>query len=239
MWRNDTKCKYMFMFPLKNSARKGLRYWPWTFWRAYFILKGKFVKLRYSINVILIMRYLLELYFFHTRWNSVRWKTSTVNVSCYGEILWAPLALKLTKQVRVLCYDWQPGINSLRPRQNGRLFADDTLKCIFLNENVRISIKISLKVFFFFFFFFFCPKIIFINFICQHHGKVLTNFFFFFFFNFFILHIYIYTGQGFTSAPTTPPGWRGGLWKILTNIGVSIYLCCLITSAYPLMPVHT
>ena len=24
MWRHDTKCKYMFMFPLKNLARKGL-----------------------------------------------------------------------------------------------------------------------------------------------------------------------------------------------------------------------
>ena len=38
-------------------------------------------------------------------------------------------------------------INSLRPRQNGRRFADDTFKRIFLNENVRISIKISLKFF--------------------------------------------------------------------------------------------
>ena len=36
-------------------------------------------------------------------------------------------------------------INTLRPRQNGRRFADDTVKRIFLNENVRISIKISLK----------------------------------------------------------------------------------------------
>ena len=36
-------------------------------------------------------------------------------------------------------------INTLRPRQNGRRFADDTFKRIFLNENVRISIKISLK----------------------------------------------------------------------------------------------
>ena len=35
--------------------------------------------------------------------------------------------------------------NTLRPRQNGCLFADDTFKRIFLNENVRISIKISLK----------------------------------------------------------------------------------------------
>ena len=31
------------------------------------------------------------------------------------------------------------------PRQNGRHFADDIFKCIFLNENVRISIKISLN----------------------------------------------------------------------------------------------
>ena len=36
-------------------------------------------------------------------------------------------------------------INSLRPRQNGHHFADDTFKRIFLNENVRFSIKISLK----------------------------------------------------------------------------------------------
>ena len=36
-------------------------------------------------------------------------------------------------------------VNTLRPRQNGRRFADDTFKHIFLNENVRISIKISLK----------------------------------------------------------------------------------------------
>ena len=35
--------------------------------------------------------------------------------------------------------------NSLRPRQNKCHFADDTFKRIFLNENVRISIKISLK----------------------------------------------------------------------------------------------
>ena len=36
-------------------------------------------------------------------------------------------------------------INPSRPRQNGRRFADDIFKRIFLNENIRISIKISLK----------------------------------------------------------------------------------------------
>ena len=34
---------------------------------------------------------------------------------------------------------------TLRPRQNGRHFADDTFKYIFLNENVIISVIISLK----------------------------------------------------------------------------------------------
>ena len=36
-------------------------------------------------------------------------------------------------------------LNTLRPRQNGRHFADDILKCIFLNENVWIPIKFPLK----------------------------------------------------------------------------------------------
>ena len=36
-------------------------------------------------------------------------------------------------------------LNALWPRQNGRHFADDLFKCIFLNENEWISLKISLK----------------------------------------------------------------------------------------------
>ena len=43
-----------------------------------------------------------------------------------------------TQQGRQQC------VNSLRPRQNGRLFADDTFKRIFLNENIRISNENSL-----------------------------------------------------------------------------------------------
>ena len=35
--------------------------------------------------------------------------------------------------------------DTLRPRLNGRHFADDIFKCIFLNENAWIAIKISLK----------------------------------------------------------------------------------------------
>ena len=35
-----------------------------------------------------------------------------------------------------LKYAKPPVVNSLRPRQNGRHFADDVFKCIFLNENL-------------------------------------------------------------------------------------------------------
>ena len=35
--------------------------------------------------------------------------------------------------------------NTLRPRQNGRHFADDIFKCIFLTENTQILLKISLE----------------------------------------------------------------------------------------------
>ena len=40
-------------------------------------------------------------------------------------------------------YCWK--VNTLRPRLNGRHFADDIFKGIFLNENVWIPIKFSLK----------------------------------------------------------------------------------------------
>ena len=36
-------------------------------------------------------------------------------------------------------------VNTLRPRQDGRHFPDDIFKCVFLNENARISLKKSLK----------------------------------------------------------------------------------------------
>ena len=59
----------------------------------------------------------------------------------------------MTPDLESLCYltrreghsDLSRSFNTLRPRQNGRHFADDIFKCIFVNENVWIPIKISLK----------------------------------------------------------------------------------------------
>ena len=42
-------------------------------------------------------------------------------------------------------HTWPQWVNTLRPRQDGRHYPDDIFKCIFLNENVWISIEISLK----------------------------------------------------------------------------------------------
>ena len=47
-------------------------------------------------------------------------------------------------QFRILIVSYH--VNTLRPRQNSRHFADDTFKSIFVNENVIISIKFSLKL---------------------------------------------------------------------------------------------
>ena len=46
----------------------------------------------------------------------------------------------------VMCLlQWQSVLKTLRPWQNGRHFPDDSFKGIFLNENVWILMKISLK----------------------------------------------------------------------------------------------
>ena len=37
------------------------------------------------------------------------------------------------------------GLKTLRPSQDGRHFADNIFECIFLNENIWTSLKISLK----------------------------------------------------------------------------------------------
>ena len=49
------------------------------------------------------------------------------------------------KEMHRGCYSAYLRFDTLRPRQNGRHFADDIFKCIFLNENVWIPIKFSLK----------------------------------------------------------------------------------------------
>ena len=47
--------------------------------------------------------------------------------------------------ITVMTSFWLCFFNTLKPKQNGQYFADNIFKCIFLNENVRIAINISVK----------------------------------------------------------------------------------------------
>ena len=70
-----------------------------------------------------------------------------------GSTVWAQICicsrLFRSRTVSNVLLQWAriklSSINTLRPRQNARHFADDIFKCIFLNENVLISSKISLR----------------------------------------------------------------------------------------------
>ena len=74
-------------------------------------------------------------------------KTKPVTLSIFLRVKgrFASFIFCLVSLACYLDFSGQCMLNTLRPRQNGRHFADDTFKPIFLNENIRISIKISLK----------------------------------------------------------------------------------------------
>ena len=72
--------------------------------------------------------------------SQVMGNTTVVSTSCWG--ITGPLWLLVTGLV--CCHTIrQIPRNTLGPRQNIRRFPDDIFKCIFLNENVWISINIS------------------------------------------------------------------------------------------------
>ena len=90
-------------------------------------------------------------------WEDVLYKTQSIHNVLYSNIILVKLkstpfqcmtymhntiCFLISTLISMLYLVW---VNTMRPRQNGRRFADDTFKCISLNENVRISIKISLK----------------------------------------------------------------------------------------------
>ena len=58
---------------------------------------------------------------------------------------WQETMVSLQRASSHLCHHYKSFFNTLKPRQNGCNFADDTFNCIFVNENVRISIEFSLK----------------------------------------------------------------------------------------------
>ena len=83
-------------------------------------------------------------------WNNLRGLTTSEHIYqlvwtawCCRSSVWDYKMGKVCVSLQ-LCWVLSP-FNTLRPRQNGRHFADDIFKCILLNENVLLPIKISLK----------------------------------------------------------------------------------------------
>ena len=76
-----------------------------------------------------------------------QWSYGLTEVSYINAILFVNIAslLVFTKYNPIMLTrtNWCKIFNILKPRQNGRRFADDTFKRIFVNHHVLISIKIS------------------------------------------------------------------------------------------------
>ena len=107
-------------------------------WKKRFIFVSKYFSLALWVEKYLIMTHnqLLELPFInHLPTTLEIWSTTGLSA-----LRWHGKYDSI-----VLRHSHTSLINTLRPRQNWRHFADDTFKRIFLNDNVRISIKISLK----------------------------------------------------------------------------------------------
>ena len=71
-------------------------------------------------------------------------KRCRYDIHCIGLVSYQNITFKVNTIWNCIWKKMQL-LNTLRPKQNNRHFADDIFKCIFLNENVWISINISLK----------------------------------------------------------------------------------------------
>ena len=78
------------------------------------------------------------------RWRARLWRTRA-NIIWQPRTSWAAPPPNLTSQWSVSERNHWLQFDTLRPKQNCRHFTDDIFTCIFLNENMLISLKISLK----------------------------------------------------------------------------------------------
>ena len=100
--------------------------------------------MRTNVSEILIEIHAFSLRKMHLKMSSGKWRPFCFNLNVltdYDDTIFSdtqPRNSRLTK-TRLL------GVNTLRPRQHGRHFADHIFTCIFFNENRCILIKISLQ----------------------------------------------------------------------------------------------
>ena len=110
--------------------------------------------LRKQFSEILIEIHALSFKKIHVEMSSAKWQPfcpSLINLgSCGNEAFTPQNEAILLWPFGILSSDRQQRyqiIKTLRPRQNGRHFADDVFKCISLNEYIWISIKFHWRLF--------------------------------------------------------------------------------------------
>ena len=175
MWNNDMRCKYMFFFLLKQLARKWLSALPFIWYDynnasiclfnpALFSYRpsNRLFKLIWCFvapNVIIM--YIHKGSLDKLNWNllppskQIHLALCTSTRRYWTQNICQPIARRPFSIALSSTNGWilndqimawrRTAINTLRPRQDGRRFPDDTFERIFLNENVIILIKMSMK----------------------------------------------------------------------------------------------
>ena len=77
--------------------------------------------------------------------NEVLWHLPKNNFKAHTQDIFCKMNLEIIILKITFISNRRQWVNTLRPRQNGCHFADDTFKRIFVYENVKILIEISLK----------------------------------------------------------------------------------------------
>ena len=114
-----------------NHIRSFEHVWPWAFWTAQKTIK-------WSLDFLHKRPVIGKVFSFHdVVMNSERFKI------CLCRFLPTQYCALNTSAIWTPCL---APLNTLRPRQNGRHLTDAICKCIFLNEDIWISINISLKL---------------------------------------------------------------------------------------------
>ena len=82
-----------------------------------------------------------------SKWSVIADKIAGISVLMNYEIRFNMKCMKWWERTTPAIFSWlaEPKLKHIEAETNGRHFADDIFKCIFLNENVWIPIKISLK----------------------------------------------------------------------------------------------
>ena len=135
MWKNDVNCSTFFIFPMKDVVCKGLTIlfrpqWVKSWWFRYLWNFNSGWQPHQKLSDL--VGNLPDFWLPNIEWRS--FGLLNIMEKIFGNSAVFPLLFGFCKP-----------FNTLRPRQNGRHFPDAIFKCIFLNENVWILIKISLK----------------------------------------------------------------------------------------------